>query len=755
MPENRSEDLSTGELGYGQILSVLWRHRLWIIGALLVTIPIAAHNSRQKEPTYRSSMQLLIESNYRERPEVARARAEQNRLTEGAPIEIDYATQIRIMQGSQLMERAVGLLQSEYPDITTDEIQSRLAVSRVTETEDEVDTKILQVDYTSNDPEKAQDILEAMRTVYLDYNLEQQEVRIQDGLSFIAEQIPQTREALRTAEQSLEEFRAGQSLIDPQQRAGGLAEALTTVEQERRQIRAEFEGLQAQYNVLQDQLARSPENALVSSRLSESARYQNLLNEYQQVELALSDLAVTFTDDAPNVRRLREQLERQRALLQQEMNRVLGENSASVLTSPDLLSEGQLGEIDRTLTGELVQTQTALSGLAARDRSLAEVEQQLREELSNYPELIAEYDRLQPEIQIQRDTLQQLLRLQQELSIDIARGGFNWQIVEDPQYGYQTGPNFKMDVILGGIAGLFLGIVLAFVREAMDGSIRSTQQLRESITVPLLGTLPWFKPSSGPQIPGLGWLPGFQRSSASESVILLALNWLPFREALDLVYKNIQLLSSDKSSTSIAVTSPSLGEGKSTLALGLAITAARLHQRVLLIDADLRNPTLHTSLNLPGDRGLSTYLMQADAYPLMHHVTISDCSIDVLPAGEIPSDPVRLLSSPTMHNLVRDAEQQYDLVVIDSSPVLGTVDALQTASVCRNTLLMTCLHKISKTDLTQALDVLMRFDLLGVVANHGQPVNPAYSTAGGPGQTQVQSLSVKSEPLSHSFITRH
>jgi succinoglycan biosynthesis transport protein ExoP len=749
MPENRSEEFATGELGYGQILSVLWRHRLWIVGALCVTIPIAAYNSRQKEPTYRSSMQLLVESNYRERPEVARARAEQNRLTEGASLEIDYATQIRIMQGSQLTERAVALLQEDYPDITVGEIQSRLAVFRVTETEDEIDTKILQVDYTSHDPELSQRVLEAMRTVYLAYNLEQQQNRIRDGLSFIAEQIPQTREELRVAEQALEEFRAGQSLIDPQQRAGSLAEALDRVEMERRQIRAEFDGLQAQFDIIQSQLERSPQNALVSSRLSESARYQNLLNEYQAVEIALADLEVTFTENAPNVRRLREQLERQRSLLGQELNRVLGENSTA-LTAPDLLSEGQLGEIDRTLTAELVQAQTQLSGLAARDRRLAEVEQQLRSELSSYPELIAEYDRLQPEIQIQRDTLQQLLRLQQELSIDIARGGFNWQIVEDPQYGYRTGPNFKLDVIVGGIAGLFLGLVLAFVREALDGSIHTVQQLRDVVAVPILGALPWVKAPSR----WLAWVPGVggDRGSAAAPVGLWALNWLPFRESLDLIYKNVQLLTANKTGIAIAVTSPTLAEGKSTVALGLAVTAARLHQRVLLIDADLRHPSLHEQLQLPGDRGLSTYLTQADPYPLMHRVTISDCQIDVLPAGALPEDPVRLLSSPMMHHLVRDVEQHYDLVVLDSSPVLGMVDALQTASVCRNTILVTCLNRIAKADLTMALDLMSRFALLGIVANNGEATPKSYGRI--ERNVKPTSLSIQSEPVVFSSTLR-
>lgn len=724
MPENHNDELSNEGLGYGQILSVLSRQRLWIIGALCVTLPLAAFNSLQKEPTFRSSMQLLVEPNYRDPDAVARARADDIRFAEGAPPEIDYATQIRIMQGSALLRRAAEILELEYPDIDIDaaEIQQGLAVFRVTETEAEVDTNILQADYTDNDPERARIVLEAIQEVYQEYNLEQQRLRLETGLSFINEQLPIAAQELEDAEESLELYREGQGLIDPQQQADELTTALAAVEQERRDVRSEFEDLQAQYDILQRQLERSPQDALLASRLSESERYQNLLNEYQLIEVELADLEATFTSDAPNIRLLRQELENQRALLQQEIDRVLG-GSGSGVSASDVLSQGQLGDVDLALVGELAQIQTRLSGLAARDRTLAQTEASLRQDLTLYPGLIAEYDRLQPEIEIQRDTLQQLLRARQELSIDIARGGFRWEVIEPPEEGYQTGPNVRTDLIIGGIAGLFLGIVLAFVREALDNKLRTTEQLRELGTVPQLGSLPWFRRDAGSrpalaQVPFIAGLLG-DSSTANESApqIFQALQWLPFRESMDLVYKNIQLLNPNKDPLSIAITSALPGEGKSTIALGLAITAARLHQRVLLIDADLRNPSLHNSLNLPSDRGLTTTLTDHDPESSIYRISWVDCALDLLPAGPVPPDPVRLLSSQAMHDTIRQLEKNYDLILLDASPVIGTADALQTASVCRNTLLVACLGQVSKAEVSDALSLLQRFNLIGIVAN--------------------------------------
>ena len=481
MSKENLNQIEEREVGYGEILSVLGRRLGWVIGALVISVSFAAFNSLRKEPTYMSSMQLLIEPNYREQAGAARANTEGNMLIQNAPLEIDYATQIRILQGSELIEKAIGLLQNDYPDITVDDIRSQLSVLRVTTIEsassnNESETNILQVDYTNNNPEKTQRVVKALQQVYLDYNLEQQEIRLQNGLAFIDQQLPVVEQDVFRAEQSLEQFRESQNLIDPERRAVDLAASLVRVEQERQQVRAEFEEIQARYAVLEGQLKRTPQGALISSRLSESARYQTLLNSYQETELAIAEQQTQFTAESSYMRRLQKQLESQKALVAQEVERILG---SSAIPEEQLFLEGQFGETDLAIVRELGQVQVALSGLTARDQGLAQGEQQIRGELARYPELIAQFTRLQPEIEIKRDTLQQLLRARQEISIDIARGGLNWQVVETAQPGFRTGPNVATDILLGSITGLFLGVVLAFAREAMDNKLRTVEKIRQ------------------------------------------------------------------------------------------------------------------------------------------------------------------------------------------------------------------------------------------------------------------------------------
>ena len=134
--------------------------------------------------------------------------------------------------------------------------------------EEKVNTKIVQAVYTDNDPIKTQKVLEAVQKVYQVYNREQQETRLKKGLRFINEQIPVVRKLVDQSEAELEKFRKRQNLIDPAQQAVGMAQSLDAVERERQATRVQSQDLQARYKVVQEQLARSPQNALISSRLS-------------------------------------------------------------------------------------------------------------------------------------------------------------------------------------------------------------------------------------------------------------------------------------------------------------------------------------------------------------------------------------------------------------------------------------------------------------------------------------------------------
>ncbi|BAY17987.1 lipopolysaccharide biosynthesis protein [Anabaenopsis circularis NIES-21] len=700
------------EPGYGQLLAVFIRRFPWFVAVFVASIAMAAIMTAKTKPTYKSSMQLLVEPNYQGKKETGGV---ENQFTE-SNVEIDTATQLNLMQSSGLIQKAVDKLRREYPDITVGDVKGALVLNQLKSKEDNVATKIFQVEYTAQDPVKTQKVLTAVREVYVEYNKQQQDARLQKGLQIIREQLSKASEEVNAAESNLQRFRRNQNLIDPVAQAKALEDALNNVEQERRTTRAQYQEAIARQKSLEEQLNRSPQNALVASRLSQSTRYQGLLNEIQKTELALAQERLRFTDETPNVQKLQEQLTSQKALLEQEVGRTLGTKSSGVVGSRDsLLEQGQFGQIDLNLASSLVETQTTIVALSARDQTLAQKETQLRFEIKRFPPLLAYYNRIQPQLQFSRERLEQLLRAEQQLRQELAKGGFNWEVVEEPHNGVQLGPNLQQNLLLGAVVGLMLGGIAAFLREASDDAVHTTAELEKQVALPLLGTTPKLPPAKARD--SIIKLP-FGKPETSAPWTIQVLQSPPRWESLDLIYKNIELLNTVSNLKSLMITSALPDEAKSGMALGLAMSAARLHKRVLLIDANLRDPSLHEQLNLPNEQGLSTLLSSEVTLPNQIGIqSLGSAYIDILTAGPKPTDPAHLLSSPRMIQLMRTFEENYDLVLIDAPPVLGLVDAMLTASSCRSVVLVASMGVVTRNQLAQATGMLSKLNLIGVVAN--------------------------------------
>ncbi|MCC5663861.1 polysaccharide biosynthesis tyrosine autokinase [Nostoc sp. CHAB 5784] len=703
---------SENEPSYGQLFAVFVRRFPWFLAVLITSIAIAGMVTLKTKPTYKSSMQLLVEPNYQGKTEGAGV---DNQFTDSNVV-IDTATQLNLMQSSGLIQKAVEKLQSDYSDISAAEIKASLVLTQLRSKEDNVATKIFQVEYTAGDPEKTQKVLGAIRQVYVEYNKEQQNSRLQKGLQIIREQLSKASEEVNAAETNLQRFRRNQNLIDPESQAKAIETALNNIAQERQTTRAQYGEALARQKSLEEQLNRSPQNALVASRLSQSTRYQGLLNEIQKSELALAQERLRFTDQTPSVQKLKEQLQSQKELLQQEVGRTLGEKSASAFTNGDsLLEKGQLGQIDLSLAGQLVETQTTIVALTARDQTLAQKENELRFEIKRFPPLLAYYNRMLPQLQFSRERLEQLLRAEQQLRQELSKGGFNWEVVEEPQKGGQLGPNLQQNLLLGTVVGFMLGGIVAFIRESADDAVHTTAELEKQMAMPLLGTTPKLPPAKPRE--SMIKLP-FGKPEVLAPWTIQVLQSPPRWESLDLIYKNIELLNTVANLKSLMITSALPDEGKSALALGLAMSAARLHKRVLLIDANLRDPSLHEQLNLPNEQGLSTLLASDATLPNQISLQYSGSAyIDILTAGPKPADPANLLSSPRMMELMAAFEENYDLVLIDAPPVLGLVDAMLTASSCRSVVMVATIGIVTRSQLSQATAMLSKLNLIGVVAN--------------------------------------
>jgi polysaccharide biosynthesis transport protein len=720
---NQEQQVTTsaqGAVDIRQLPTILLRRRFLILGVSCVVMSAASVLAVIAKPTYQSNMQILVSSNLSEGAQSNNIPlGVDNQVTDFNSQVVNATTQMKLMVSSKLLQKAVNLLHSDYPDLTLQDIngqkeQSQKALIKVTREDKAVENnkvfnQVFEVSFNDDDPVKAQRVLQALQKVYQNYNKEQQKERLNQGLAFVNARLPEIRKEASKADKNLEQFRQKHKLLDPEVQSKILLESLADVQQQLQTTRANLQDVNARYENLEQQIAfSSQQNTLISSRLNQSSRYQALLSEIQKTELALAKERLRYTDDYPSVQKLKQQRQSQLSLLREEVKTIA--NS----TKGEPLLKGQMVGVDPKLVDELILVQTTVLGLTANEKNLTESEQRFRSELNKYPSLIAEYNRLLPKAETSRKTLEQLLQTQQSLGLKIAQEGYNWQVLVEPNLGNYKGSNRLLLLVGGAVIGPILGILAALILEKFNDAIYCAGDIKKLTNLRVLGSVPKL-PSRGVKKQRLG-LP-WNRRRSSDSSVIEASTKLPVHETLDMIYQNIQILKYPLPFKSLMFTSALPGEGKTTLVLGLVASATRMHRRVLVIDANLQNPSLHKILELSNDWGLSLLLVDETTTHFQDYIQPIHPSIDILTAGPEPEDTVKLLSSQRMKELIELFEQNYDLVLIDASPILGTVDARIVASLCNGIVMVERMGKVTRTELTQATEILSKLNLIGIIAN--------------------------------------
>ncbi len=262
---------------------------------------------------------------------------------------------------------------------------------------------------------------------------------------------------------------------------------------------------------------------------------------------------------------------------------------------------------------------------------------------------------------------------------------------------FQVSPNKKLETALGGGVGAALGVLLALARRFFGEPLNDVEDMAASTDHPVLGEIV-----------------EFHGAGASATDVLTHPRG-PQAESLRALVTNLRFLQVDGGVKSLVVTSSLPQEGKSSISVSLAAVLAESGSRVLLVDGDLRNPSVASLTNLDGAVGLSDVL--AGEFELASAVQEWIQGVEVLVSGPVPPNPGQLLSSAAMSSLLEAAEEKYDLVIVDSAPLLVASDAVWLGHATAGVLLLARRGKTTNITMEKALDILKAANsrTLGVV----------------------------------------
>lgn len=263
-----------------------------------------------------------------------------------------------------------------------------------------------------------------------------------------------------------------------------------------------------------------------------------------------------------------------------------------------------------------------------------------------------------------------------------------------------SSPNVLRNLALGAVLGLLLGVGVALAKEALDTKLRSEDDVRATIDAPLLGVIP------------------FDPGTPQHRLVMSDRETGGRAESVRRLRTNLQFVGEGGHPGVVVISSSVPGEGKTTTAINLSAALADSGLTVLLVDADLRRPSVAEYLGLEGRAGLTSVLIgRAELSDVRQR--LGDRSLDILATGPVPPNPSELLGSAGMRELIATAREEYDIVIVDSPPLLPVTDPAILARLADGTIVVVGADRTHRPQLVGALEALQDVDahLLGIVLN--------------------------------------
>jgi capsular exopolysaccharide synthesis family protein len=636
-------------------LAVYWRlalkHRILILGCFLGALAIGAALTLLMTPIYTATATLQIDR------EAARVVTSEDVTPRENMVmgEEFFQTQYGLLRSRSLSERVVeslGLASSDQalaslgvePPARTGTaaaqaerrravalavVQGGLGVTPVR------GSRLVAISFDNPDPVVAARVANAFAENFIQSNLDRKYQSSSYAREFLEEQIAQTKGRLEEAERQLVAYAANQQIINvgsDEGQEGGSTQSL------------------ASNNLV------ALNSALASARAARVAAEEKWRSARSTSLMTLPEVLQN-----PSIQRLTEQ----RAQLDSEYQQKLSVYQADY---PEMVRlRAQITEVDGQIQALAANIRSSIQSqyviAANQERSLQAQVNGLKGDVLDLRDRSIQYNILQRELDTTRAMYETLLQRYKEIAVTGDVVANNISVVDSARPpASPSKPNLMINLALAALFGLGLGVVAALVLEALDETVATPDDVEKKLGIPVLGVVPLLDKG--------------QTTAGALADIRSG-----FSEAYYSLRTALQFSTPDGAPSSMLVSSARPAEGKSTTAYAVALNLARVGKRVLLIDGDLRNPSMHRVVGVENERGMSNLLSGSSDLQSVVQRTRQD-NLYFIPCGPLPPNPAELWGSDRLRQFLADSRTSFDHVVVDGPPVLGFADApLLAASV--------------------------------------------------------------------------
>ena len=570
---------------------------------------------------------------------------------------------------------AQALTDAQLRTILAQGIQAGLSVEGGTQ------SQIINISYQHEDPLLAANVVNAISESYIQFGLEARLSQIKNTAEWLTEQLEELRQTLQASEDKLRDFRLSQNLMD--------------TEQQQRIANTQLQTLNTELVRAQTQLSQAKD------LFSQITQLEREGGDYRSLGPVLQSNTIRDL--------VREESTLSRKV--QELSERYGEKHPKMIAARSDLASAQ-ANLDREAAKIVESIKKDYRSAQAQEQNIKRLISETREGLQSYQGDSFELTRLEREVENNRRIYESFLGRLMEADVSGDYDASNIRIIDSatiPEYPVK--PRISLVILASIFLGGVFGIILAFSRELLGNVFRTPDQLEIELTYPSLGVTPLIKKNKSNATPEKQYLTD-QRST--------------FAEAINTIRTGLIFSNLDKPPKTILITSTSGSEGKTTLAINLAVSLSQM-EKTLLIELDLRKPAVARDLGIKSELGISD-LLSGNSDANFFHTIEGAPNLNVITCGSIPPNPMELIASKRFENLLESLRERYTYIVIDSPPTLPVSDSCMLAKIVDTTIVAV---KAEDTKINMAKETISRLnkvgaDIAGLVLTQASPQKMSY-----------------------------